>query len=87
MFADYNSGVYTETGYVFGPEWIGTFIQYTRRQAGYYRDMDRKYRRALEIKAHQEGIRQVETFVNPRTGRAELQDHQRHWHAKGGRMY
>lgn len=87
MFVDYNSGMYAVEGHRFGPEWIGAFAQYTRRKAGYYPTMSRKDRRVLEIRAFQEGIQQVDTYLNPHTGRCELKDWQRIRHQVGGRNY
>jgi hypothetical protein len=40
------------------PEW-GTFAQYCRAQAGFYRGFPRRLRRELEIAAHAAGVQQV----------------------------
>jgi hypothetical protein len=80
MYVDYNSGIYDHTapfGYRFGPDWIGTFAQYTRRQAGYYPEMNRSQRRTLEIAAHAAGYQQQDRYMDPKSGRAYLRDWQR----------
>ena len=50
-------------------EW-GIFAQYTRKQAGFYRDFPRKLRRDLEIKAHKAGVKQIPVNLvrRPRAG-------------------
>jgi hypothetical protein len=72
FYTDYNSGIYNNNGYRFGEDWIGQFAQYTKRNAGFYPAMCKKLRRELEIKANQKGYKQIETHINPITGRAGI---------------